>query len=509
MSDSPLKNQTRTDEEKRQQSHRNKINAGWGLIEYTALVITLLVLTPLLIKYLGTEAFGLLVIVNTVLGLNGVFSLGIGPATLRYVAKYREEEDEQKVCQTIQTSAMVSVALGAVFGLGLLCLGIAAWTRPEWFSESNRELLSILGVVGFFLPVILTNNVTNHALRGFERFDIAVTVRAGVRIVVSAAQIALVLLGYDLFTLVVAQLFLQAGGTLYTWFVLNWRLTTSRSWFPHFHRSAFDDFVHFGAYTWISSIVGTIRQSGELFIVAGILGPIALTYYTIPVRVLSQVHTLLARVFAYQFPYISKLSASDDTAEIERAYKAGTRALCVFSSLAITPLAVCCGPLLNAWLGSEVATEVFPIAQILSIRYAVFPLSILNYNFLLATGRAKLMTIVMAINTLLALPLVAVLSYYMGVRGAAYAQWFVLATIIFNRCLIEKELFQRIRVQTAVVPVFACVGPLIALLLTWQIPLSSPLTSLPVPLIVSAAIGAGVAYLACYQRAELAPSLET
>lgn len=485
--------ETSTETRRQDQRRRNRINAAWGLVEYGAQVLSLLVLTPLLVSRLGLDAFGILTLVGTVIGLNGLFSLGIGPATLRYIAKYRELGDEDRVRAVVGTSLVLSVILGAIGGVVMVGLSLL----EPYLDPSRGEMLGVLGIVGYFMPLVLLCNVVNDAMRGFERFDGAVIIRASLRLVTAAVQITMVLLGYSLWALVAAQLVVLSGLTVVATCWLHFGMAKSPHVLPQFSREAFRDFASFGFFTWLSSMVGTIRQSGEMFLVGGILGAEALGVYSIPVRILTQVHTMLSRVFSYQLPFVSKLAASDDESEIRRAYNAGTRALCLIATIVITPLAVCCGPLLKHWLGDETASVVTPVMQILAIRYAVFPLSILNYNFLLASGRAGLMTGVMMFNTAVALPLVALLAYRFGVHGAAYAQWFVLVTIVFNRCLIEKKMLGRIHFATAVVPVLACVAPLASLLWWWPISLDQTWVVTLGMMTAISVIAGGIAWAAC------------
>jgi O-antigen/teichoic acid export membrane protein len=325
-------------------------------------------------------------------------------------------------------------------------------------------------LAGVALPFVFVGNTIDNALRGFERFDLSVPLVALTRLATALVQIVLVLLGFQIVSLVLAAVILQVVRAVIGIIVLRKSVLPELALIPRFSLEEFKAFVSFGVYVWLNSLIGTARNSGEILILVSILGPALLTLYVVPVRVLSQVHLFLTKAFAYLFPFATKLIQSGKTNEIYSVYSVATRYLCTLSGLAIPTLAVGCGPLLSTWLTPEVAEKMLPVFQLLALRYAVFPLSILTSNLLMAADKTRAMTIIMAVNTVTIVPISALAAWWYGVQGAAAAQLLVFLPILFNRYFVEKTLFGKARLDTVIVPVLIASVPLACLLLTVRIP---------------------------------------
>ena len=472
------------------QAATNRTNSAWGIVEYAAQALSLLCLTPLLLDRLGDDAFGLLVIGTTIMGLNGMFSLGLGPATQHFVAKYRQGNAEE-VSLRLKSIVETSIVANAVFGL---CSGLVIFffaSMAPWFFKEPPEgtselLISIIKIAGVALPFVFIVNTVDNTLRGFERFDLTVPLTATTRITAAVAQIVLVLLGFQILALVMAAVICQILQAIVGMIVLRRLVMPGLSRIPSFEYSEFKRFVTYGIYVWLNSMLGTARNSGEVLILASILGPTALTLYAIPSRILAQVHLLLAKAFAYLFPFATKLIHEGNTKKVHEIYLSGTRYLSTLAAVSIPALAIGCAPLLAAWIGVDRAEAITPVFQLLAIRFAVYPLSILTSNLLMAADKTRVMTIVMTINALTILPASALAAYYYGVIGAAAAQLLVFAPILFNRFYVEKNLFGSASFHTVVLPVILIVVPLVCSLLLIRLPVDYPLL---LTVIVSAMVG--------------------
>lgn len=472
------------------QKATNRVNSAWGVVEYAAQAISLLCLTPLLLDRLGDGAFGLLVIATTIMGLNGMFSLGLGPATQHFVAKYRQGNSQTKR-QQLKTVVETSIVANLVFGFcsGLLLILFANYI-PSFFKEppegTTELLISIIKISGVALPFVFIANTVDNTLRGFERFDLSVPLMATTRITTAVAQIVMVLLGFGILELVTAAIVCQGLRSCAGIIVLRKYVLPELSLLPGFVYSEFRKFIAYGVYVWLNSMIAMGRNSGEVLILAAILGPAVLTFYAIPSRVLAQTHLLLSKAFAYLFPFATKLIHEGDTKKVFEIYSSATRYLSTLSALVIPALAIGCGPLLTIWIGAERAETMTPVFQLLAIRFAVFPLSILTTNLLMAADKTHVMTIIMGINTLTILPASALCAYHYGVMGAAAAQLLVFAPILFNRFYVEKNLFGSASFNTVALPVILIAVPLVCCLLAIRLPVDYPIF---LTVIVSAGVG--------------------
>ena len=86
-------------------------------MDYLVLPLLLLLVTPFLVFNLGTERYGIWMLVNAVTGTMGVFNLGLGEATIKYVSSYRARMDLHGVVRVVRSTLTV---------YGLLAVATAA-----------------------------------------------------------------------------------------------------------------------------------------------------------------------------------------------------------------------------------------------------------------------------------------------------------------------------------------------------------------------------------------------
>ncbi len=449
------------------QARSNTINGVWGGVDFVVSAGSVFLLIPILLNTIGQEMFGVMVIVNTIMGFSGVLSLGLGQATLKYVAEFRVKQKPALITEVIQTTFWVYCVVGLV--ASAIIFPLAEWMAISVFSVSSTQVVEAtwaikIGSLGFITYLLF--GVGENAFRGFERFDAPVIIRSIVRLITLVAQVILALFGFGLAWLVAMQIGLMSLGTIVIMCLLKRCLVPDFSLLRGCSISMLKRVFSYGFYTSISGIFGMLRQNGDTFLVGAILGPSALALYTIPLRMLSQIHGLLSRVFGYLFPYIGKLYALGKTVQLKRHYEKATWIICIASSAMITPIGVLAHPILSIWLGEDVASATALIMQIVALRFALFPLSIVNGYFMMATGEVKIMSIVTGVNCILSLSAIGLLAYYFGIIGAAVGQLSVFIPVCINRYIIEKKLFKSANLPGTLGPIAACITPLL-LVYSW------------------------------------------
>lgn len=424
------------------QARSNLKNSLWGGVDFAVTTGSVFLLIPILLGTIGEELFGIMVIVNTMMGFSGVFSFGLGKATLKYVSDYRAKGEAVLMGEVVRTTLWLYCLTGALASGAIVAT--SGWLAESVFQVEpgkieDASLGLAVGGLGFLSFLIF--EVAENAFRGFESFGQPVIVRSVVRLLTLGGQIGIALAGFGLAPLVALQVVLYLMGGVYLLFRLRSDLMPELRLRPWISVLVFKEVFSYGLYTYIAGVFGIVRSNGELLLIGAVLGPSSLAIYTVSLRVLAQVHGLISRVYGFLFPYAAKLHANGETAELSRCYDQSTFQISLISSVLITPVAILTYPLLSLWLGPEMAVKAGGISQVMALRFAVFPLSVVNAYFLLGCGYVRVMSVITAVNAILSLAVTAVASYYFGLWGAAFAQMSVYVPIFVNRLVIEDRLF--------------------------------------------------------------------
>jgi len=472
---------------------RSHINAGASTAEYVLRALVLLVSTPIFYKVLGAELFGVWILVNTILGFSGLFKFGMGQATVKYVAQYRAEEDQAALVKVVRTTLGMYLTLGLVGGL-LICL-LAPWLANSAFkiSVEYREVAThCLMLAGLGYPVTLLQDSLESVYRGYERFDHLAIVNFSFVLVSNIVRIGMVLLGVALPWIVLVTVVLVLLFCGVRMLHLRHKFGKHLSFLPTLDLKGQGEVFSYGFYAWLTSVLGIIRQRGDILIISALLGPAALPPYTIGLRLLEQTHALLAKASQFLFPAFSRLHAKGDIGGLYRHYDKATGIIMVLSSAMIVPIFTFAGPILAFWIGEDFSVMATPVLQVMALRFAVYPLSIVNAYMLQGAGKVRVMTAVMLINTLLVFGAMLLLIPRYGLLGAAVAQCMVFPALLFNRAYISRAVFGEFHLLKEVV-VIAQVVFLIILAAYVRLPEIGSILELGIGLGVVALLAAGMA----------------
>lgn len=421
---------------------RNSLISGGG---HVVTVLGLLITVPLLLTKLGKDGTGIVMLAKSVLGVGGMMSLGMGQATLKFVSKYNALGDRSRVFAVINTTLSYYALLGG-------CAGFVVFFGAEWLataafkiaSENQAAATLAFQVAGVGLIGTLISDAIGAALKGFERFDLVVTTEVIMQLVLLVGQVAVLLGGHGIVEIVmvlVAGRVLNVG--MKAWLLCGHAAPGLRL-YPQFDREVIRESFGYGVYTWVGDLLNKVRTEGPPFVLGASVGTEAVAIYNIAVRLLSQFVSLLSSASAYLFPYISRVHEQGDHESVRRHYHQVTTIMVVLSAAGITPIFVCSEPVLQWWLKEDVAPQVMVIVQILAIRFAVLPLGIVNYSFVVATNRVKALVVVQLVGTFVMVAGTLIGAKMGGLEGAAWGQLSVFITIIGNRLYVERSLFKEV-----------------------------------------------------------------
>jgi len=210
----------------------NQLKAGVYL-SYISLFtsnITNLVLTPFIIKNLGQSEYGLYMLIGALVGYIAILDFGLGNTTVRFVAKYRAENDKSGQ----ENFLFITSVIYGIISIIVIIIGSILYLNLDNIFQSSLTIREIeIAKVMFIILVInlaftLPLNSYKGIITAYEQF-IFPKVLSIVRILVRAAAILLLLLlGYKAIAIVLVDAILNfimlMIYTLYVYKKLNVRV---------------------------------------------------------------------------------------------------------------------------------------------------------------------------------------------------------------------------------------------------------------------------------------------
>lgn len=426
---------------------RNEVK--WGVIlSYLLIIINSvygLMLTPYIVTSVGDMEFGVYKSISSLSTSLMVLDLGLGGMVMRYVAKYRAEQEKEKIRK------LISMALGE--GALLMALIVAVCTGVYFlipriyasgFSGEQVQLAqNLFLIMACNLILHIVENVQNGIISGYNRFAVGNGLKL-MRVVLRIILICALLYAFEssLFLAVVdlgLTILLIVCEYIYIRFGLHVSIRISfRGW----DLSLFGESFKYTMLLFLTSIAAQINNNLDNVIIGAVSGPNLVTVYSMGLLIFGMFEHLSTAISGVMLPTVTNiLNEKDGMQRVQRTIIQAGRVQFLLLGAALAGFAVLGKDFIYLWLG-EGYEDVYAITLILMVP-ALFELCV---NVCLAVLRAKNMlgfrTGVLFSTTLLNVIVTVVGVYFFGYLAAAVgtALSFVIGSLIIMNVYYNKKL---------------------------------------------------------------------
>jgi O-antigen/teichoic acid export membrane protein len=419
---------------------RISTNAVYQLLAQAGVLVLNLVASPVIVRGLGLEAYGLLVLVGITTNYFGFVELGLGRATIQLLAQHRARGEAAELRQVFWTAAGAYLVLGlvgaaALVGTAPLMVRHVLAISPGAESQALRAF--VIGAAG--LVIAMQRDVASSVATAMERFDLVSRVTLGVGAVQTAVNVGLVLSGVSLVGVMVGGLAVQTVALALYWALAFVLIPDLRP--PEWSGAKLRGLLRFGGYVTISQVVAPLLVHIEKILIGALATVEQLPYYALPYNLawaLTSVPTALGNVI---YPAMSRLLAQGDEAGVRETFRRATRFIYVVVLGPVVLLALLAPQILTAWMGAAFAEKASACLRLLAVAVLVNVVAWPAYQLLHAAGRADRAARFHLVELILHVPASLFLISRAGVVGAAVA-WLL-------RVLLDTGLLVRAGAEVA------------------------------------------------------------
>ncbi len=403
-------------------------------------ILTVLIYTPIVLRLLGQEEYGLYQMVSSVVAYLGLMNFGFGSAYIRFYARCRDGEEQAK---------LNGMFLLIFTGLAVLCLLCGGWlagnarlvfgsglTAAEL--EKARSLLTIL--VGN-LALTLLNTVFDCHIYARERFGFQNLLRMAQSILNPFLALPLLLLRYGSWALAVVSL----GLTLLTLgFNVNYcrkQLCIAFS-FRNLRFGLLKELWIFTFFLFLNQVIDQVNWSLDRFLLGRMCGTASVAVYGIGGQINTLFIQLSTAVSAVFVPKVHRMAAESDSGEAftNLMIRVGRIQLSILL-LVLTGFLFFGRPFLLLWAGSGYEESYF-VALLLMIPMTVPLVQNLGVEIQRAKNKHRARSLVYALLAAGNLALSVMLIPRWGCVGAAVgtAVTQILGTTVFMNWYYQKKI---------------------------------------------------------------------
>lgn len=418
-------------------------SGGWNILLILIAAVSGFITMPIIIRNIGAGNFGLYSIIMMIGGFVALQDLGLGEATLRFVAKYYWRNDLEGVNRILGATLSVYILTSTV------CCAIVILFSTQIIAlfkmESNQVDDAILSLkiasVGFvFITIAAALQKIPEAM---QRYDISCKVGMVLISIRCVLMIIIVKLGYGIIGLV-SLLVLNALLTMVVYGIISRLLISGLHFWPHFKIAGIKEVFSYGIFSFTNQIIGNISNSIDRIILGMFFGVTDVAFLSAPKGLLTQASGLTGAAGQALFP---RFSSTENKQEIARLYVDSTWTLLCFSLVLFIPITILLPEFLSLWISPDFSEHSAGVAQLFALNFSMLGVTVPYFSYLKGSGKIHWLTLIFFLFSGLSIILGIILIKIYGLQGAGIraicTSWaaIVIAAIVLKKGIDPPNFF--------------------------------------------------------------------
>jgi O-antigen/teichoic acid export membrane protein len=401
---------------------RGYSNALYGVADYLALPLGMLLAAPFLLGHLGTAQYGVWILASAAVSSGGIVSGGFGDAVIKYVGDCRGRRDWPGITRIVRSMISINLILSGI-------VAIVLWYFAPYVSRHIAKVdlalasicLRSLRIGSGLLLIKSVESVFISTLRAFETYGPTVLISICSRAAILASAIVLTSCRRNVVWIMVATVFISTFGTVAQALALRARIG-GFSPMPSWHRKTVRDIAAFGSFSWLQAISGIAFSHADRFFVGFFIGAPAVAYYGLCVQAAQPIHGLISSGMHFLFPHLSTRYPIVPLSEIRRKIILAFKVNGILVFVLSLPLVALGSRFLSWWVGPAFGQQSLLMFPTIVCSFAFLGMNVTAHYALLAVGHVRVVTYLNLVAGIAMLLTMAMLIPQHGLQGAALAR---------------------------------------------------------------------------------------
>jgi len=368
------------------------INAAYGVLDYAAYPIGMLLVAPTVLRNLGASQYGVWTVATAAVSMGSIIASGFGDANIQHVASQRGLGRHDALLRAVRSMIGINLVLGTA-------LALIAWTLVPYAARHlaasdpalQSDCLWSLRIACALMWIRSQESVCISTQRAFERYGAAVRISMLGRLLSLAAAAVFACLGQSVTRIVAATAVFTLLGTLLQFSRLR-HLLQADSLTPAFDRDTMKALLSFGAFTWLQAVSGVVFGQADRLVLGVSLGAVAVASYALCVQMAQPIYGFAASGLHFIFPFLAGRHASQSPSHLRKAVLTAFAANLFFVGASAATLLLLGPRILHAWAGEEIAHSSVSILPIIVWSSALLGLNVTATYSLFALGQVHIVT---------------------------------------------------------------------------------------------------------------------
>jgi O-antigen/teichoic acid export membrane protein len=387
--------------------------------------------TPFVIRFLGSEQYGVYILVGLIPGYFAFADLGMGFASTKFASEAYGEGNAQRESESVLTAAIIALISSAIIALPLFLFSSSIVSLLNVTDHLQPAASTALKITSISFVLVILSSVLNTPQLSRLRMDLNSTAAMLPRVFFMIVTPILLYFGFGLVA-AVTSLFLAALTSLLAHIYLSGKLQP-QLFHARWNSSLARPLFRFAS-GWLSaSIAAIVLMNTEKLALTKLVSVQSLAYYSVAFMFANMGTLFSGAMLQSLLPAFSQLQRPERISEYKALFTKSMRFNIVWLLPALAILIVSARPFFTFWAGEEYGNESTMPFYILIAGLLFNILAFVPHSTILAAGRTSALAKLYWLELVIYVPLVMCLIYFFGILGAA-AAWS--ARVAFDMFLI-------------------------------------------------------------------------
>jgi O-antigen/teichoic acid export membrane protein len=416
---------------------RLSTRALWGLASWALPLALIFFITPSLVRELGAQRFGILMMLMVAPVLASQFDFGLAASGVRRFASILStgQVDAGRTLATLAVAmGTVGVALGAAVWLASGALGRWLGLEGELGHGASSSLVRHCAA---WIGVALLTQVPFVLARAAQAMAWIAAVQTASTAVLWLTALVVARSGHPLTEIVLTGIVTSIVAALATAVAMRRHVRWTGSLGIDLGMLRSD--ARFSSGMFSLQIAGAIVYQGDRILISAVGSPAIAGAYALCTNVANKTLAGISALTSFAFPHASGLAAGDDKRQVAAFLHAVDRGVVVLLAPTLLPGVLLADDFLGLWLKQYATAELVTVFRILWIAFAVSAFSIPVGTVLAACGNTRLASRFAWLTVAVVVMSIPLLVPAWGATGAAIGMFLGAATSpVFNVVARQK-----------------------------------------------------------------------
>lgn len=291
---------------------------------YIALGINIAIgffLTPYIIKYLGTENYGIWTLIASLVGYYGLLDLGVTSAVMRYIARYVSSENTENLNKIVNTAMVIFCSIGVVVIVLSIFLADPLANFFHLSGTNSVKFKQLIWIMGVTTGLVFPGSALITIILAHERFVIGNTIRiigtvlkGGLTFIILHNSGGLVGIGW---ANLIARIFIIIACVI----LLKSRFKHVVFAFPYVEKKWIKKLISFGFFSFLIRVGNLLRLKLHKVVIGKYINMEYVGVYSIASILIEYIYQLMRACVGVTQPRLSSIAANNDIHVLARGYK--------------------------------------------------------------------------------------------------------------------------------------------------------------------------------------------